>query len=576
MQIQNHSKVLLLDGPMGVGSGQIPKMTVIGDRTYILDYAAIIALDKSGNLDTTFDTDGIAYVSPDGIRPYAIQSNAGKLTVLGVAKNSYPNELHKSIAFDATGRTGAAVSTATLNELSGRSAGVVTTDKDGYIYIAGDEGIARLTGTGSISASYSTNATASVKPGSYIDNLTADSQGRLYVTAVRLVQADYATNTPSSSVLELFRLSADGTLDTSFGQSGYVSLQGYGGAPALSVTDAGDILIGLSGGDASVARVTSQGIKDTAFGKNGVATIDLNGVQAGEYVCDIVVDGDIAIAVIASYPNHKVTLVPINKTGFAPANSLLLAQKSIGDGTDAVIDTANKLIKLAVPTWESQGIETFTVSYADIVNGTSAGNVYTGTASNDHFTSTSGNDSFVGGAGLDVVTYNNFKSNFAISKTSTGFLVVDTTLADGMDHLVGVERIKFVGSAVALDVESNAGQAYRLYQAAFNRAPDKGGLGFQMNELDIGLSLSQVAQNFINSPEFSRTYGSLDDTQFVTQLYQNVLHRAPDAGGLSFHVTNLSRGVSRADTLVGFSESPENQTALIGVIENGMEYVPVV
>jgi serralysin len=52
-----------------------------------------------------------------------------------------------------------------------------------------------------------------------------------------------------------------------------------------------------------------------------------------------------------------------------------------------------------------------------------------------------------------------------------------------------------------------------------------------------------------------------------------VLHRAPDAGGLAYHTGNLdSGGNSRAQVLVGFSESPENQAALIGVIQGGMAY----
>jgi hypothetical protein len=94
-----------------------------------------------------------------------------------------------------------------------------------------------------------------------------------------------------------------------------------------------------------------------------------------------------------------------------------------------------------------------------------------------------------------------------------------------------------------------------------------------MNALDKGLNIAQVAANFIASPEFSATYGSLNDTQYVTQLYQNVLHRGPDAGGLSFHTGNLASGANtRANVLVGFSESPENQAALMGVIENGMVY----
>lgn len=40
----------------------------------------------------------------------------------------------------------------------------------------------------------------------------------------------------------------------------------------------------------------------------------------------------------------------------------------------------------------------------------------------------------------------------------------------------------------------------------------------------------------------------------------------------AFHVNNLTAGMARADVLVGFSESPENQAALIGIIGNGMFY----
>src|SRR5207237_620506 len=101
--------------------------------------------------------------------------------------------------------------------------------------------------------------------------------------------------------------------------------------------------------------------------------------------------------------------------------------------------------------------------------------------------------------------------------------------------------------SVAYDIDGDAGQAYRLYQAAFNRTPDIGGLGYQMNALDEGLTLTQVAANFIDSPEFQHTYGNVDDTQFITLLYQNVLHRAPDPGGLRDHLGEIASGQSRAD-----------------------------
>lgn len=177
-----------------------------------------------------------------------------------------------------------------------------------------------------------------------------------------------------------------------------------------------------------------------------------------------------------------------------------------------------------------------------------------------------------GDAGIDTVVYETSMNEVRITQSASAVTVsFSTGLAP--DEMSGIERLHFSDTKVALDINGNGGMAYRLYQAAFNRSPDEGGLGYQMNALDNGLNIAQVAANFIASPEFNATYGNLNDTQFVAQLYQNVLHRGPDAGGLAFHTGNLANGANtRANVLVGFSESPENQAALIGTIQNGMVY----
>jgi Ca2+-binding RTX toxin-like protein len=209
-------------------------------------------------------------------------------------------------------------------------------------------------------------------------------------------------------------------------------------------------------------------------------------------------------------------------------------------------------------------------TYAYILQGN---DTQTGSSSADLLGGFGGNDAIDGGGGTDTAYYSGLLSSYTVTKTATGFTVTDSHGIEGTDTLVNVERLQFQDKYMALDVLGNGGMAYRLYQAAFNRTPDIGGLGYQMNALDQGLNIAQVAQNFINSPEFSATYGALNDTQFVTQLYANVLHRAPDDGGLAYHTGNLASGANtRANVLVGFSESPENQAALIGTIQNGMVF----
>lgn len=205
--------------------------------------------------------------------------------------------------------------------------------------------------------------------------------------------------------------------------------------------------------------------------------------------------------------------------------------------------------------------------------GTAGADAMTGGSANDRFTGAAGNDAFDGMNGIDTAVFSGARANYTITRTATGYTVKDNVGTDGTDTLTHVERLQFSDAKVAIDVDGNGGQAYRLYQAAFNRTPDVGGLGFQMNALDSGWAISAIAQNFMDSPEFLSTYGNLNTQQFVTQLYQNVLHRAPDASGLAFHANNLDSGaIARRDVLVQFSESPENQAAVIGVIQGGMVY----
>ena len=233
-------------------------------------------------------------------------------------------------------------------------------------------------------------------------------------------------------------------------------------------------------------------------------------------------------------------------------------------GTQAGADTSVKPSAIT-------NLRVATLLGADLRTGTPAADALTGTAGNDKLSGLGGDDRLDGAAGTDTAVYLGARSSYTISKTAAGYTVAST--AEGTDTLVNIERLQFADTRVAIDINGNGGMAYRLYQAAFNRTPDQGGLGFQMKALDDGLNIAQVAANFIASPEFTATYGALDNTKFVTQLYANVLHRAPDASGLAFHVGNLSTGANtRANVLVGFSESPENQAALIGSIQNGMVY----
>jgi hypothetical protein len=200
----------------------------------------------------------------------------------------------------------------------------------------------------------------------------------------------------------------------------------------------------------------------------------------------------------------------------------------------------------------------------EVVKGTDAGNVFTGA---------SGNHAIDGGGGLDTIVYQGAHTGYVVAVGAAGVTVNGAGVGD---TLVNIERVQFSDAALAFDIDGSAGQAYRLYQAAFDRAPDAAGLGYWIKAMDSGMGLDQVSAAFAGSKEFADLYGAnASDSQFVTQLYQNVLHRPAEAGGYDFWMAAIEQhGVARADVLSHFSESVENQAQVIGSIHGGMMFTP--
>jgi hypothetical protein len=108
--------------------------------------------------------------------------------------------------------------------------------------------------------------------------------------------------------------------------------------------------------------------------------------------------------------------------------------------------------------------------------------------------------------------------------------------------------------------ETDVAQIGRLYKAALGREPDINGLNYWVDRWEEQLSLNQIANQFIESMEFSLRYGSPTDEAYVNALYLNVLGRLPDSGGFDYWIERLDLGTSRADILQGFSDSQENRT----------------
>ncbi|MBY0241102.1 MAG: DUF4214 domain-containing protein [Burkholderiaceae bacterium] len=194
----------------------------------------------------------------------------------------------------------------------------------------------------------------------------------------------------------------------------------------------------------------------------------------------------------------------------------------------------------------------------------------------DRITGLGGNDVIDGGGGIDTAVYLGARDNYTITSGAGGLTVTDNSGADGVDVLANVERLHFANADLAYDVSGHAGIAYRLYQAAFDRAPDAAGLGYWIRQMDNGTDRFDVANWFLAGAEAQALYGANPGNATALNLfYQHVLHRNADSAGFNYWLNILDTGVaSQAAVLASFAESAENQAALIGVMQNGMTYTP--
>jgi len=204
----------------------------------------------------------------------------------------------------------------------------------------------------------------------------------------------------------------------------------------------------------------------------------------------------------------------------------------------------------------------------NLITGSNGNDTLVGFTGNDVFIPNGGSDIVKGGSGFEQVVIHAPIGSSTVNVASN-FAVVNS--AEGQDTLFDVDRIQFSDGVVALDIQGNAGNAYRLYQAAFARTPDKPGLSFWTHQLDLGVNIQIVAQDFVNSSEFQSVYGANPTNAHIVDLfYLNVLGRLPDAAGSAFWVNQLNAGTAVGAVLQGFAVSSENHGLVDAKLAQGI------
>lgn len=190
-----------------------------------------------------------------------------------------------------------------------------------------------------------------------------------------------------------------------------------------------------------------------------------------------------------------------------------------------------------------------------------------GDAGNDIITAVADGDMIDGGSGFDTVNYSGMKRGYGVSAANMGATVSSGSTADTIKT---VEHIQFRDAALTFNTDSEAAFVMRLYDTVLYREPDVVGLDSWLDRMDAGLSKTAVAGAFIGSPEFVRLTGTLSTSEFVEFLYTSALGRSSDAAGKADWVNRIDGGLSRADAVIGFSESNEHRIQTDDILAKGL------
>jgi uncharacterized delta-60 repeat protein len=263
---------------------------------------ALVRLNSDGSLDNTFGASGkvvanISGATSLGLTTFTVASN-GKIMLGGTADGFskaalvvFKNTGELDVTFDTDG----ILQPSSIVEIQS-----IKLQTDGKILIGGNGSnfatIVRLNSDGSLDNTFGTN-------GKFINNAMTVGGANTYIDLTPEGKIIGVFGSFASSEVNMLRLTSAGALDTEFGTGGKTTFNAVNGneyPTAIKVQVNGKVLvIGSSGGssDLFIARVNADGTLDNTFGTNGSTVTSVReGGEDNALTLAVQSDGKIIVA----------------------------------------------------------------------------------------------------------------------------------------------------------------------------------------------------------------------------------------------------------------------------------------
>jgi hypothetical protein len=170
-------------------------------------------------------------------------------------------------------------------------------------------------------------------------------------------------------------------------------------------------------------------------------------------------------------------------------------------------------------------------------------------------------------SGVNEGTYTSpgMRADYSVSRDSLGNLILAGP-GRGTDTLAGYDRLVFDDRSYDLNIgllaqtisNSDLAKLIDLYVAYFNRVPEASGLGYWINELASGRTMSSISEQFYAAGiQYSDVTGYSDGmplSDFIKVIYANVLGRtgdtAPPDSDVDYWLDQVESGAVSREGLV--------------------------
>jgi Ca2+-binding RTX toxin-like protein len=365
------------------------------------------------------------------------------------------------------------------------------------------------------------------------------------------------------------------------GGAGADRLEGRGGSDVL-LLDGDDVAFGGDGDDRFVIGLGDM----TIDGGEGIDTLDFGtfkgtiriNTAAGTYEAELEVDQPVWSSDSGTAPRSTdgVQLTPLDvlkaDATFADSTSDLARLPVVQNNSGSDVDLE---IEFVTGTESARGtftsIEQFVAGAARLI-GSAADDHFVGTDGVNVFEGGRGNDILDGAGGSDTVIFSNPVGSYAITGSSGGLDVIDTSGLDGRDTLINIERLRFSDKGIAYDLDAGAGQVAKVIGAVIGREhvsnPEFVGIGLEL--MDDGTTYEELAEFAISAMGVSAS------SEIVTLLWSNVVGAPPAAQRAQPYVDMLNNGVLTTGELGVLAAETDLNAAnidLIGLSTTGIEFI---